>query len=45
MIRRLVKFLGVLVVLAGVALAVFAYVGDLAPAPSPESLTVTLNAD
>lgn len=45
MVRRLVKFLAFLVVLAGVALAVFAYVGDLAPAPHSESLTVTLNAD
>jgi len=45
MIGRLVKYLVVLAALACVGLAIFAYVGDLAPAPSPGRLTVTLHAD
>jgi len=45
MIRRLVKFLLSLAVLALIGLAVYAYIGDLAPAPSDESLTVTLDAN
>ena len=44
MIGRLVKLVVVLVVLGGIGLSVFAYLGDLAPAPSTEGLTVTLNA-
>lgn len=45
MIGRLVKFLVLLAAVACVGLAIFAYVGDLAPAPSPGSLAVTLHAD
>lgn len=45
MVGRLVKFLAVLVVLGAIGLAGYAYLGDLAPAPTQESLTVTLDAD
>ena len=45
MIGRLVKLVLVLAVLAAIGLAGFAYLGDLAPPPSEESLTVTLDAD
>lgn len=44
MIGRLIKFLLALAVLVVIGLAAFAYLGDLAPAPSPQSLTVTLDA-
>jgi hypothetical protein len=45
MIGRLVKLVLVLGVVLVAGLAVFAYVGDLSPAPSPQSLSVTLNAN
>jgi hypothetical protein len=35
----------VVAVLVGIGLSVFAYLGDLSPAPSEESLTVTLDAN
>ena len=45
MIGRLLKLVLALVVLGAIGLAGYAYLGDLAPAPSEESLTVTLDAD
>ena len=45
MIGRLVRLLVMVVVVVGIGLTIFAYLGDLAPAPSDESLTVTLDAD
>lgn len=45
MIGRLVKLVLVLAVLGAIGLVGFAYLGDLAPPPSEESLTVTLDAD
>lgn len=44
MVWRLVKFLLLVVVLVGIGLSVFAYLGDLAPAPGEQSLSVTLDA-
>ncbi len=43
MIGRLIKFLLFLVVLVAAGLAVYAYIGNLAPAPGTESLTVNLD--
>jgi len=45
MIGRLVKLVLVLAVLAMIGLVGFAYLGDLAPPPGEQSLTVTLDAD
>lgn len=45
MIRRLVKFLFLLAILGAVGLVGYAYLGNLAPAPSEHSLTVTLDAE
>lgn len=45
MVWRLVKVVVVVAVLAGIGLSVFAYLGDLSPVPSEESLTVTLDAN
>lgn len=45
MVWRLVKFLVLVAVLAAIGLSVFAYLGDLSPAPGEHSLTVTLDAD
>lgn len=45
MIGRLIKLLAVVVVLIGIGLTIYAYVGDLAPGASDQSLTVTLDAD
>ncbi len=45
MLWRLVKFVFVVVVLVGIGLSVFAYLGDLSPEPSGESLSVTLDAN
>lgn len=44
MIGRLLKFVVLLVVLGGLGLTGYAYLGDLAPAPSEHSVTVTLDA-
>lgn len=44
MIGQLIKLVLGLAVLGAIGLAVFAYVGDLAPEPRQESLTVTLDA-
>lgn len=44
MIARAVKFLVLLAVLGGLGLTGYAYLGDLAPEPSEQSLTVTLDA-
>lgn len=45
MIGRLVKFLVVVVLLGVIGLVGFAYIGDLAPEPAEQSLTVTLDAE
>jgi hypothetical protein len=45
MIGRLVKFLALVLVLGVIALVAFAYIGDLAPEPGEQSLTVTLDAE
>jgi len=45
MIGRLVKLVLVLAIAAVIGLVGFAYLGDLAPSPSEESLTVILDAD
>lgn len=45
MIGQLVKLVFGLAVLVAIGLSVYAYVGDLAPAPREETLTVTLDAD
>ncbi len=45
MIGRLVKLVLVLTVLGAIALVGFAYLGDLAPPPGEQSLTVILDAD
>ncbi len=45
MLGRLIKFLVALVVLGVIALAVYAGIGDLAPDPRDESLTVILDAE
>ncbi|GKY89786.1 hypothetical protein [Sinisalibacter aestuarii] len=44
MIGRLVKFLLLVVVIGVIGLVGYAYIGDLAPEPSEQSLTVTLDA-
>ncbi len=44
MIGQLVKLVLALGVLAGIGLSVYAYVGDLAPDPRDETLTVILDA-
>lgn len=43
MIRRLIKLVLFLVVLGFAGLAGFAYLGDLSPDQSPQSVTVTLD--
>ena len=43
--KNLLAVFLVLAVFAAIGLAGFAYLGDLAPPPSEESLTVTLDAD
>ncbi len=45
MIGRLFKLVLLLAVLAVAGLAVFAYLGDLAPPPGEETLGITLDAD
>ncbi|WP_166125631.1 hypothetical protein [Maritimibacter fusiformis] len=45
MLWRLVKFLLLVVVLVGIGLSVFAYLGDLSPTPREQSLSVTLDAN
>ncbi|PIE07250.1 MAG: hypothetical protein CSA74_07635 [Rhodobacterales bacterium] len=45
MVGRLIKFLLGLAVLGAIGLAAFAYVGDLAPEPRDETLTVILDAN
>ncbi|MEJ1990859.1 MAG: hypothetical protein P8X50_03840 [Maritimibacter sp.] len=45
MIGRLVKYLFILAVLVAAGLAVYAYIGDLDPAPGEGSLTVELDAE
>jgi hypothetical protein len=42
---RILKLLAVLVVLGGLALVGYAYLGDLAPDQAETRLPVTLNAD
>lgn len=44
MIGRLLKLIFFLVVLVAAGLAVYAYIGDLDPAPGEGSLTVDLDA-
>jgi len=44
MIGRLVKLLVLIGVLAGLGLTGYAYLGDLSPEPSEQSLSVTLDA-
>lgn len=44
MLRRLVKFLLLLLVLGAVGLVIYAYIGNLAPEPEDHSLPVTLDA-
>ena len=44
MIGRLVKLVLGLAILVAAGLSVYAYVGDLSPEPSEETLTVTLDA-
>jgi len=45
MIGRLLKFVVVIAVLGALGLMGYAYLGDLAPEPSRQSLTVTLDAE
>ncbi len=45
MIRRLVKALFFLAILGLIGLSGYAYLGDLSPTPTDNSLTVTLDAD
>jgi hypothetical protein len=45
MIGRLVKLVLVLAIIGGVGLVAFAYFGDLAPPQSPQSMSVTLDAN
>jgi hypothetical protein len=45
MIARLIKFLLLLVVLAGLAFVGFAYLGDLSPDVSAQKETVTIEID
>lgn len=42
--RSILKFLFLLVVLAAVGIAGYAYLGDLSPSPTAQSVTVTLDA-
>lgn len=44
MIARVMKFLVFVIVIGGLGLTGYAYLGDLAPEPSEQSLTVTLDA-
>ncbi len=45
MIGRLVKFVALIAVLGALALTGYAYLGDLSPDPTEQSLTVTLDAE
>ncbi|MEZ5768187.1 MAG: hypothetical protein R3D80_11320 [Paracoccaceae bacterium] len=45
MLGQLIKLVLGLAVLAGIGLAVYAQIGDLAPAARDETLTVILDAD
>lgn len=45
MLGRLLKFVGLLVILGGIGLSGYAFLGDLSPRVSPKSVTVTLDAN
>ena len=45
MLGRLLKFVGVLVILGGIGLVGYTFLGDLSPRVEPKSVTVTLDAN
>ncbi len=45
MLRRLLKLVVVLVILGGIGLTGYTFVGDLSPTVEPRSVTVTLDAN
>ena len=45
MLGRLLKFVGFLVILGGLGLVGYTFVGDLSPDVTPQSVTVTLDAN
>jgi len=45
MIGRLLKLVLVLAILGAIGLVAFAYLGDLAPPQSPQTMPVTLDAN